>query len=144
MFGSQAENCGSKSPYPFIKWEHNLTVASERMLRTTYIRYCCFRNVLPPYVPQTWSRIQSWPSSGGGELECEADLRKLSFGRVECAALGSRPRSCYRARFRRAGAPDRIACTHEGPRRAPGIPSLLCCFHFPLVNLATPASARRL
>lgn len=26
MFGSQAENCGSKSPFPFIKWEHNLTV----------------------------------------------------------------------------------------------------------------------
>ena len=97
MFGSEAENCGSKSPYPFIKWDHNFTVALRCLLRTTYILSSC---ILEAVCPLKCCRLEARAKAGvrlEGEKRVvwEAGLRKLSLGLVECAVYGSRPLSPF-------------------------------------------------
>lgn len=125
MFGSQAENCGSKSPYPFIKWEHNLTVAPRCLLRTTSIPCSC---ILETCCPLKCCRFGARSGvdvclEGGKRAEWETDPRKLSLGPVECAVRGSQPLSPFNVHdFTGMEPQSEIPHTGAGTFRAPCVP----------------------
>lgn len=105
----------------------------------------CVRTILPPSVLQTWNKVHSWHPPEGREV-WSARLTRGNWHWV-CRARsgGSQPRSPFNGHvFTAMEPPRKIARTREGALRAVRAPSLRCCFHFPLVNLATLASARRL
>lgn len=136
MFGSQAENCGSKSPYPFIKWEQNLTVAPRWILRTTYVLDSC---VLETFYPLTCCSLGARSKVGlllEGErcAEGETNPRKLSLGPLSAQSVGRGLVLPERARFYRNGAPEKSA---SRAARAPSRP-----VRTRLVNLAALAPAR--
>lgn len=125
MFGSRAENCGSKSPYPFIKRGHNLTVALRCLLRTTYIPSSC---ILETVCPLRCCRLGA-RAKIGVRLEGEkrvvwaTGLRKLSLGLVECVVRGSQPLSPFNVHdFTEMEPQSKTPHTREGTFRAPCVP----------------------
>lgn len=125
MFGSQAENCGSKSPFPFINWEHNLTVAPRCLRRTTSILCSC---ILEIFCPLKCCRLGARSKvgvclEGAKRVQRATDLRKLSLGLVECAIRGSQPLSPFNVHdFTEMEPQSKIPHTREGTFRARCVP----------------------
>ena len=130
LFGSQAENCGSKPPYPFIKWEHHVTVAPPWILRSISIQSPWrLRNILSPIDLGQDPRLAMY-LAGEEQVECEADPKKLSSSLAE-RAQGSQPLSPLKgAGFRRCRAPEREPAHSRRriPRWACPFPPLLFSF----------------